>query len=117
VSVPLYMDVHVPGPVTRGLKMRGVIVLTAQEDGHGQSSDSTILERATELNYALVSQDDDLLAEASKRMRQGIKFSGVIYADQLGITIGCFIADLELISLAADMDYIRNRVEWLPLKR
>jgi hypothetical protein len=41
----------------------------------------------------------------------------VIYAYQLSITIGQFIEDLELISLAAEMQDIRSRIEWLPLKR
>jgi hypothetical protein len=73
--------------------------------------------RATELDRTLVTQDEDLLAEAAQRMHRLIPFSGVIYAYQLGITIGRFIEDLELISLGADMDYIRDRIEWLPLKR
>jgi hypothetical protein len=30
VSVALYMDVHVPRPITRGLRKRGVDVLTVQ---------------------------------------------------------------------------------------
>jgi len=33
VSVGLYMDVHVPAAITRGLLLRGVDVLTAQIDG------------------------------------------------------------------------------------
>ena len=33
MSVALYMDVHVPLPITSALRLRGVDVLTAQEDG------------------------------------------------------------------------------------
>lgn len=33
MGVTLYMDVHVPGSITRQLRRRGVDVLTAQEDG------------------------------------------------------------------------------------
>jgi hypothetical protein len=33
MSVRLYMDVHVRRAVTEGLRMRGVDVLTAQDDG------------------------------------------------------------------------------------
>ena len=36
---------------------------------------------------------------------------------ELGITIGRFIDDLRLISLGTDSEYIRNRIEWLPLRR
>ena len=33
LMVALYMDVHVKEAITRGLRRRGVDVLTAQEDG------------------------------------------------------------------------------------
>lgn len=32
MPIRLYMDVHIPRPVTVGLRLRGVDVLTAQED-------------------------------------------------------------------------------------
>jgi hypothetical protein len=35
----LYMDVHVPIAVTYGLRLRGVDVLTAQEDGAAELPD------------------------------------------------------------------------------
>ena len=111
------MDVHVPYPVTRQLRLRGVDVITAQEDGGRRLQDPLLLDRAAALDRALVTQDEDFLTEATRRMREGISFSGVIYAHPLGMTIGRFVDDLELTSLAADMEYIRNRIEWLPLKR
>jgi len=33
VSLPLFMDVHVQRQITVGLRLRGIDVLTAQEDG------------------------------------------------------------------------------------
>jgi len=92
-------------------------VITAQDDGRDELDDPLLLDHATELDWALVTQDDDFLAEATRRMQAAIHFSGVIYAHQLGITIGRFIDALTLISLGADRDYIRNRIEWLPLRR
>ncbi len=67
MSVSLYMDVHVPRPVTRGLRRRGVEVLTAQEDGTARWKDADLLDRASVLNRLLFSQDEDLLAEATLR--------------------------------------------------
>lgn len=32
MSLPLYMDVHVPYAITTELRLRGVAVLTAQDD-------------------------------------------------------------------------------------
>lgn len=78
MSVPLYMDVHVRRPVTTGLRIRGVDVVTAQEDGTGRWEDPDLLDRALELRRVLFTQDDDLLMEASRRQRSGEAFAGVI---------------------------------------
>ena len=67
MSVALYMDVHVPRPITRGLRRRQVDVLTAQEDGTTRWKDADLLNRAAQLDRILFSQDEDLLAEAAKR--------------------------------------------------
>jgi hypothetical protein len=63
----------------------------------------------------LFSQDDDLLAEATHRQRTSVPFGGVIYAHQLGATIGQCVNDLEIIGKAADREDLANRVEYLPL--
>jgi hypothetical protein len=109
------MDVHVPAAVTRGLLLRDVDVLTAQLDGTTELEDSALLDRATELGRVLFSQDEDLLAEATKRQRSGKHFGGVIYAHQLGITIGRAINDLEVLAQAGTSEDFANRVEYLPL--
>lgn len=115
MSVALYMDVHVRRAVTIGLRTRGVAVITAQEDGTAMWPDDRLLDRASELGRALFSQDDDLLAEAELRQREGRTFAGVIYAHQLSITIGQCVRDLEIIAKAAEPEDLRNRVEFLPL--
>lgn len=109
------MDEHVPRAITGGLRLRGVDVLTVQEDGRRGSPDPEILDRATELGRPLFSQDDDLLVEAHRRQAQGVPFAGVIYAHQLHITIGDCIRDLELIARAAEPSDLEGRVEFLPL--
>jgi hypothetical protein len=115
VSVGLYMDVHVPAAITRGLLLRGVDVLTAQLDGTTELEDPDLLDRATEFGRVLFSQDEDLLAEATKRQRSGKPFGGVIYAHQLGTTIGRAINDLEILAQAGTFEDFVNRVEYLPL--
>ena len=109
------MDVHVPATVTRGLLLRDVDVLTAQLDGTTELEDSALLDRATELGRVLFSQDEDLLAEATKRQRSGRLFGGVVYVHQLGITIGRAINDLEILAQAGTSEDFANRVEYLPL--
>lgn len=115
MSVGLYMDVHVPAAITRGLVLRGVDVMTAQLDGTTQSDDSDLLDRATELDRILFSQDEDLLAEATKRQRSGQHFSGVIYGHQMGITIGRAVNDLQILAEVGTPEDFANRVEFLPL--
>ena len=62
MSVKLYMDVHVPRAVTNQLRLHGIDVLTAQEDGTAELDDAPLLDRATQLGHVLYSQDEDLLA-------------------------------------------------------
>ena len=109
------MDVHVPAAITRGLLLRGVDVLTAQIDGTTELGDPDLLDRATALGRVLFSQDEDLLAEATRRQRGGQSFGGVIYAHQLGITIGRAINDLEILAQAGTVEDFPSRVEYLPL--
>ncbi len=115
MSVTLYMDEHVHRAITLGLRLRSVDVLTAQEDHRRNIPDTVLLDRATELGRVLFSQDEDLLAEATRRQAEGISFAGVICAHQLRVTIGACIRDLELIAKAADPLDLANRVEYLPL--
>lgn len=115
MSLGLYLDVHVPAAITRSLVLRGVDVLTAQIDGTTKLDDAALLDRATALARVLFSQDEDLLAEATKRQRGGQRFGGVIYAHQLGITIGKAVNDLELLAKLGTPEDFANRVEYLPL--
>lgn len=116
MSLALYMDTNVHGAVTRGLRARGIDVLTAQEDGHADAPDSVVLERASTLGRLLFTQDDDLIREATARQRDGIRFAGVVYAHQRRASIAQCIDDLELIALAASPEDTANRVEYLPLR-
>ncbi len=110
------MDVHVRRVVPVSLRLRGVDVLTAQEDGAARFPDPELLDRAGELSRVLISQDRDLLREATLRHRQGRPFAGVIYAHQLRISIGQCTEDLELLAKVGEPEDFVNRVEYLPLR-
>lgn len=116
MSVKLYMDVHVRRAVTNGLRLRGVDVLTAQEDGARELDDPALLDRATTLGRVLFTQDDDLLREAAERLRRGAAFAGVIYAHQLNVTVGQCIDELELIAKVTGPAEWSGRLLYLPLK-
>lgn len=110
------MDVHVRRAVTEGLRLREIDVITAQEDQASEFKDPDLLDRATVLGRVLITQDEDLLSEAEHRQRREQSFAGLIYAHQLNIGTGEFIADLELIAHASEPAEWVNRVEYLPLK-
>jgi predicted nuclease of predicted toxin-antitoxin system len=57
--------------VTEGLRLRGIDILTAQEDGAAQLLDPELLTRATELGRVFFTEDDDLLKEAARRQETG----------------------------------------------
>jgi predicted nuclease of predicted toxin-antitoxin system len=109
------MDEHVHRAITSGLRLRGVDVLTTQDDGRRHAPDDVLLDRASDLRRVLFSQDEDLLAEATRRQREGLPFAGVIYGHQLTVTIGDCIRDLELIAKAGSPEEFAGRVEYLPL--
>jgi predicted nuclease of predicted toxin-antitoxin system len=114
MSVPLYMDHHVNGAITGGLRNRGVDVITCAEDGTARSQDEEILERATQLGRPVFTHDDDFLVLADEWLRNGREFAGLIYAQQLEITIGQAIRDLELIAKVLEPPEMKNRIEFLP---
>jgi hypothetical protein len=111
------MDEHVPKAITIGLRLRGIDVLTVQEDNFLSKSDSELLDRAGYLKRTVFSHDDDLLVEATKRQRAGQIFYGVIYAHHLKVSIGTCIKDIEILSKFGDLEEIKNQVIFLPLKR
>ena len=109
------MDEHIHKGITDGLRQRGVDVLTVQEDGRTGTPDPLVLDRATELQRIIFTQDQDFLAEANRRQVEGMSFAGVIYAHQRLVTIGNCIRDLEIIAKASDPEDLANCVQYLPL--
>jgi hypothetical protein len=115
MPIAFYMDHHVPRAITLGLRLRGVEGITAYEDGASELEDAALLDRAGELGRVLFTRDDDLLAEATKRQRDGIPFHGVIYAHQLRVSIGRCVQDLEIIAKAGEPEDLMNGIMFLPL--
>jgi hypothetical protein len=108
------MDHNVPRAITAGVRRRGIDVLSAYEDGAHELEDAALLDRAQELDRVLFSRDDDLLRESTRRQREGISFSGVIYAHQREVSIGRCTLDLQLIAEASEPEELRDQVIFLP---
>jgi len=116
MSIKLYMNHNVPKQIAEQLRSRQVDVLTAFEDGTHELSDPDLLDRATELERVLFSQDDDLLAEAALRQANDTMFYGVIYAHQRNASIGECVTDLEMIAKVCDPSDVIKDVMYLPLR-
>jgi predicted nuclease of predicted toxin-antitoxin system len=101
--------------VTVALRLRGVDVLTAQEDGSAEFEDDALLLRSASLERVLVSQDSDMLREGARMLERGVAFTGIVYSHQLRITIGQMVEDLELIGTATSLEEWRGRIEFLPI--
>ena len=104
------MDVHVRFTLAFDRRADG------QEDGAAELDDDLLLQRATALGRVLVSQDEDLLREAARRLSDHKNFSGLIYSHQLRITIGQMVENLELIARATSLDEWYGKIEYLPIR-
>ncbi len=116
MSLAYYFDHHVPAAIADGLAAKGIDVLTAAADGRADWDDERILERATELQRLVFTQDADFLVIVHAWITQGQDFAGLVYGHQLRVTIGQAIRDLELVAAVMEPHEMRNRVEYLPLK-
>ncbi|MGF1591026.1 MAG: DUF5615 family PIN-like protein [Pleurocapsa sp.] len=115
MSIALYMDENVHRAITNGLRLRGIDVLTVQEDKRSGFPDPKILDRAIEIQRILFAQDDDFLVEANRRQTEKIDFLGIIYAHKLRVSVGNCIRDLEIIAEAANPEELANQIQYLPL--
>lgn len=102
MAVGLYLDVHVPRPIAEQLRLRGVDLVTAIEDGSDRFSDEDLLDRASSLGRVLFTQDIRFKALAEDWQRQGRPFVGLAFGHQRGATLGKYISDLELLAQATE---------------
>lgn len=116
MSLPFYMDVHVPKAITVRLKLKGIDVLTAQDDGRSLLDDASLLKRATELNRILFSQDSDFIVEAAKWQRNDWFFKGIVYGHQMRGSISQYVEDLWLIAEVLNAKDLHNQLIYLPLR-
>jgi hypothetical protein len=115
MAVALYMDVHVPWPITDQLRRRGIDVLTAIEDFAEQLPDDELLLRAGELGRIMFTQDIRFKTLAEQWQRQNRAFAGLLFGHQLHGTIGQYVRDLELVAKASEPGEWQNIVGYLPL--
>jgi predicted nuclease of predicted toxin-antitoxin system len=110
------MDVHIPAAIADGLRRNSIDVLTSQEDQTRTADDEDLLKRATSLGRLLFTQDEDFLAIADTWQQSSKHFAGILFAAQIGTSIGQMIADIQLIAEVCSPQEVAERVIYLPLK-
>lgn len=68
MTLAFYADEHIKRAIVGGLRLRGIDILTVQEDGYRAIPDPMILDRAAELNRLVFTNDDDFLMETTIRV-------------------------------------------------
>jgi predicted nuclease of predicted toxin-antitoxin system len=116
MPVQLYLDVHVDKAIHDQLRLRGVDALRAQDDDASEMTDEELLQRATDLGRIIFTQDLHFKALAENWQRQGNTFSALLFGNQLGVTVGTYVRDLELIAKATDPAEWVNVVQHLPYR-
>jgi hypothetical protein len=115
MPTPLYLDVHVPLAIAQQLRRRGVDAVHATEEGTNQLEDDALLELAMRQERVMVTQDIRFRVMAENWQREGKSFPGLFYGHQLAMSIGEWVADLELIAKATEAAEWANSVNHLPL--
>ena len=106
--INFYTDEHVARAVVRGLRQRGVDVLTVPEAGLLGATDEEHLERARAEGRVLFTQDEDFL----RLHAAGVEHAGIVYATQ-GSSVGQIVRGLMLIYQVLDSDDMAGHVEYL----
>ena len=107
-TIRLYTDEHVPAAVVKGLRRRGIDVLSTQEAGMLGASDEQQLDLADSQGRVIFTQDDDFL----RLHAQGVSHNGIVYTHQQ-TSIGEIIRGLMLVCQVLEASEMRNHVEFL----
>ena len=107
--IRFFMDQHIPGPASQGLRRRGIDVLTAHEAGRCSLPDPDQLAFALSEERVLVSFDPDFLA----LHQSGVPHAGIAWCPERKYSIGQIIQALLLLHGVLDRTSMRGHVEYL----
>jgi hypothetical protein len=108
MAIKFYTDEHVSPAVVKGLRTRGIEVLTAKEAGMLDARDKKHIELAVTQGMVIFRQDADFL----RLHASGISHAGIVYAHQQ-TPIGTIIRGLMLIYQVLTPEEMENHVEFI----
>ena len=107
-EIRYYTDEQVSRAIIRGLRQRGIDVLSVPEAGTDHATDEFQIEYATEHRRVLFTQDQDFLVIAAS----GVKHAGVVYGSQKHST-GHIIRGLADVHREFSAEDMINMVKYL----
>jgi predicted nuclease of predicted toxin-antitoxin system len=107
--IRFYFDQHMQGALVRGLRLRGLDVLTAQDAGRCGLADPDQLAFATADGRVMVTFDTDYLA----LHQTGTPHNGIIWCPATKHSVGELIRLLRRLHGVMDRDSMLNHVEYL----
>jgi predicted nuclease of predicted toxin-antitoxin system len=107
-KVKFFLDEHIPKAVAKGLRARGVEVLTCAEADRLAFSDAEHLQFAFSEGFVVVTADNDFLTLHS----DGVSHAGIAFAAR-PLTIGQFINALMLIHEVLEAGEMLDHIESL----
>ncbi len=110
----LYADVNFRRAIVRGLRERGLDIITAQDDHTDRLSDTALLTHITQLERAILTHDKDFLLIGQLWQEAGIYFYGIIYVAD-GCPIGQCIEEIELLAFAELPESLIGHIRFIPM--
>jgi uncharacterized protein with PIN domain len=107
-KIKFYTDENVPNIIAKGLRLRGIDILTTPEAGRRGVSDEEHVGFASREGRVIFTQDADFLRLHAK----GVRHSGIVYAHQR-TPISDIMHGLILIYQLLDAPDMENHVEFL----
>ena len=107
-KISFYTDEHVPGAVVKGLRLRGVDVLTCQEASMLGADDEEHLAFAASKSRVLFTQDTDFI----RLHAAGISHTGIAYVPQQ-TSISKIINSLLLVWEVLEPEEMIDSIEYL----
>lgn len=108
-AISLYLDENINPKIAEQLERRGITAVTVRDLGLLGDTDANHLNRATEMEYVLVTCDSDFLRMAA----EGIEHAGIVFGIQETTSIGDWVKGLELICSVYTAEDMVNHVEYL----
>ena len=109
MALSLLCDEHIPTPVIKGLRRRGVDVATVESFGLRGFADELILDAAIQQRRVVYTKDTDFL----RLHAFGIHHSVILYHHTQEYSVGEAIRRVWLDCEVLSMEEMRNRVEFL----